>query len=36
MRGNKIATAEVTCSVGGLVVSSSELMFTVIDEGLVE
>ena len=35
-RGNKIATAEVTCSVGGLVVSSAELMFTVIDEGLVE
>jgi UDP-3-O-[3-hydroxymyristoyl] N-acetylglucosamine deacetylase/3-hydroxyacyl-[acyl-carrier-protein] dehydratase len=36
MRGNKIATAEVTCSVGGLVVSSAELMFAVIDEGLVE
>jgi UDP-3-O-[3-hydroxymyristoyl] N-acetylglucosamine deacetylase / 3-hydroxyacyl-[acyl-carrier-protein] dehydratase len=35
-RGNKIATAEVTCSVGGLVVSSAELMFTVVDEGLVE
>jgi len=32
MRGNKIATAEVSCSVAGLVVSSSELMFTVVDE----
>jgi UDP-3-O-[3-hydroxymyristoyl] N-acetylglucosamine deacetylase/3-hydroxyacyl-[acyl-carrier-protein] dehydratase len=35
-RGNKIATAEVSCSVGGLVVSSSELMFTVIDEDEME
>ena len=36
MRNNKIATAEVSCSVDGLVVSSSEMMFTVIDESLVE
>ena len=36
MRGNKIATAEVSCSVGGLVVSSSELMFTVVDEDQME
>ncbi|MDD2762475.1 MAG: bifunctional UDP-3-O-[3-hydroxymyristoyl] N-acetylglucosamine deacetylase/3-hydroxyacyl-ACP dehydratase [Opitutaceae bacterium] len=36
MRGNKIATAEVTCSVDGLVVSSAELMFTVVEEGLFE
>jgi len=35
-RGNKIATAEVTCSVDGLVVSSSELMFTVVDEEKME
>ncbi|MFA5057071.1 MAG: bifunctional UDP-3-O-[3-hydroxymyristoyl] N-acetylglucosamine deacetylase/3-hydroxyacyl-ACP dehydratase [Opitutaceae bacterium] len=35
-RGNKIATAEVTCSVDGLVVSSAELMFTVVEEGLFE
>ncbi len=32
MRGNRIATAEVSCSVDGLVVSSAELMFTVVDE----
>jgi UDP-3-O-[3-hydroxymyristoyl] N-acetylglucosamine deacetylase/3-hydroxyacyl-[acyl-carrier-protein] dehydratase len=36
MRGNKIATAAVSCSVDGLVVSSSELMFTVVDEGAME
>jgi UDP-3-O-[3-hydroxymyristoyl] N-acetylglucosamine deacetylase/3-hydroxyacyl-[acyl-carrier-protein] dehydratase len=36
MRGNKIATAAVSCSVDGLVVSSSELMFTVVDEGEME
>ena len=36
MRGNKIATAEVTCSVDGLVVSSAELMFTLVDEDQVE
>jgi len=36
MRGNRIATAEVSCSVDGLVVSSSELMFTVIDEEQME
>ena len=35
-RGNKIATAEVTCSVDGLVVSSAETMFTVIDEDQME
>jgi UDP-3-O-[3-hydroxymyristoyl] N-acetylglucosamine deacetylase/3-hydroxyacyl-[acyl-carrier-protein] dehydratase len=35
-RGNKIATAEVTCSVDGLVVSSAELMFTLVEEGLLE
>jgi UDP-3-O-[3-hydroxymyristoyl] N-acetylglucosamine deacetylase/3-hydroxyacyl-[acyl-carrier-protein] dehydratase len=32
IRGNKIATAEVSCSVNGLVVSSAELMFTLVDE----
>ena len=36
MRGNKIATAEVSCSVDGLVVSSAELMFTLVEEGLLE
>jgi UDP-3-O-[3-hydroxymyristoyl] N-acetylglucosamine deacetylase/3-hydroxyacyl-[acyl-carrier-protein] dehydratase len=36
MRSNKIATAEVSCSVNGLVVSSSELMFTVVDEDQME
>jgi UDP-3-O-[3-hydroxymyristoyl] N-acetylglucosamine deacetylase/3-hydroxyacyl-[acyl-carrier-protein] dehydratase len=36
MRANMITTAEVTCSVDGLVVSSGELMFTVVDEGLLE
>jgi UDP-3-O-[3-hydroxymyristoyl] N-acetylglucosamine deacetylase/3-hydroxyacyl-[acyl-carrier-protein] dehydratase len=36
MRGNKIATAAVSCSVDGLVVSSSELMFTVVDEEKME
>jgi len=36
MRGNRIATAEVSCSVDGLVVSSSELMFTVVDEDQME
>jgi UDP-3-O-[3-hydroxymyristoyl] N-acetylglucosamine deacetylase/3-hydroxyacyl-[acyl-carrier-protein] dehydratase len=35
-RGNKIATAEVMCSVDGLVVSSAELMFTLVEEGLLE
>ena len=35
-RGNKIATAEVTCSVDGLVVSSAELMFTLVEEDLLE
>jgi len=36
MRGDKIATAEVSCTVDGLVVSSAELMFTVVDEDAVE
>ncbi|MGA2445015.1 MAG: bifunctional UDP-3-O-[3-hydroxymyristoyl] N-acetylglucosamine deacetylase/3-hydroxyacyl-ACP dehydratase [Opitutaceae bacterium] len=36
LRGNKITTAEVTCSVDGLVVSSAELMFTLVEEGLLE
>ncbi|HUJ44202.1 MAG TPA: bifunctional UDP-3-O-[3-hydroxymyristoyl] N-acetylglucosamine deacetylase/3-hydroxyacyl-ACP dehydratase [Opitutaceae bacterium] len=36
IRGNKIATAEVTSSVDGLVVSSAELMFTVVDEARLE
>jgi UDP-3-O-[3-hydroxymyristoyl] N-acetylglucosamine deacetylase/3-hydroxyacyl-[acyl-carrier-protein] dehydratase len=36
MRGNKIATAEVSCSVDGLVASSSELMFTLVDENQME
>ncbi len=35
-RGNKIATAEVTCRVDGLVVSSAELMFSLVEEGLLE
>jgi UDP-3-O-[3-hydroxymyristoyl] N-acetylglucosamine deacetylase/3-hydroxyacyl-[acyl-carrier-protein] dehydratase len=35
-RGNKIATAEVTCSVDGLVVSSAELMFTLVEENMLE
>jgi len=35
-RANRIATAEVTSSVGGLVVSSAELMFTLVDEGALE
>ncbi len=35
MRGNRIATAEVSCSVDGLVVSSAEMMFTVVDEAEV-
>ena len=36
IRGNKIATAEVTSSVDGLVVSSAELMFTVVNESQLE
>jgi UDP-3-O-[3-hydroxymyristoyl] N-acetylglucosamine deacetylase/3-hydroxyacyl-[acyl-carrier-protein] dehydratase len=36
VRSNKIATAEVSCSVNGLVVSSAELMFAVVDEAQVE
>ena len=30
-RGNKLAVAEATCTVGGNVVSSSELMFAIVD-----
>jgi UDP-3-O-[3-hydroxymyristoyl] N-acetylglucosamine deacetylase / 3-hydroxyacyl-[acyl-carrier-protein] dehydratase len=36
IRGNKIGTAEVSCSVNGLVVSSAELMFAMVDEAQVE
>jgi len=36
IRGNKIATAEVSASVNGLVVSSAELMFTLADEEQIE
>ncbi len=36
IRGNRIATAEVTSSVDGLVVSSAELMFALVDEGELE
>jgi UDP-3-O-[3-hydroxymyristoyl] N-acetylglucosamine deacetylase/3-hydroxyacyl-[acyl-carrier-protein] dehydratase len=32
-RGNKLAVAEATCTVGGNVVSSAELMFAVIERG---
>lgn len=32
-RGNKLAVAEATCTVGGNVVSSAELMFAVIENG---
>ncbi len=35
-RANRIASAEVTCCVDGLVVSSAELMFTLVDEGQLE
>ncbi len=35
-RANRIASAEVTSSVDGLVVSSAELMFTLVDEGQFE
>jgi UDP-3-O-[3-hydroxymyristoyl] N-acetylglucosamine deacetylase/3-hydroxyacyl-[acyl-carrier-protein] dehydratase len=31
-RGNKLASAEVTCTVDGQVVSSGELMFAIVDE----
>jgi UDP-3-O-[3-hydroxymyristoyl] N-acetylglucosamine deacetylase/3-hydroxyacyl-[acyl-carrier-protein] dehydratase len=30
-RGNKIGVAECNCTVGGMVVSSAELMFAVVD-----
>lgn len=32
-RGEKLAVAECNCTVGGQIVSSAELMFTVVDEG---
>jgi UDP-3-O-[3-hydroxymyristoyl] N-acetylglucosamine deacetylase/3-hydroxyacyl-[acyl-carrier-protein] dehydratase len=35
-RGNKLATAEVTCTVDGQVVSSGELMFAIIDSSEVD
>jgi len=35
-RGTKLATAEVTCTVDGKVVSSGELMFAIIDSSEVE
>jgi len=31
-RGNKLAVAEATCTVGGNVVSSAELMFAVVEK----
>ena len=36
VRGGKIAVAEVTCSVDDQVVSSAELMITIMDEGVGE
>jgi UDP-3-0-acyl N-acetylglucosamine deacetylase/beta-hydroxyacyl-[acyl carrier protein] dehydratase FabZ len=33
IRGNKLASAEATCTVGGNVVSSAELMFAVVEKG---
>ena len=33
VRGEKLAAAECSCTVDGQVVSSSELMFTIVDEG---
>ena len=35
-RGNRLATAEVTCTVDGQVVSSGELMFAIIDSSEVD
>lgn len=35
-RGNKLASAEVTCTVDGQVASSAELMFAIVDESEVE
>ncbi len=35
-RGNKLATAEVTCTVDGQVVSSAELMFAIMNENEVD
>ena len=35
-RGTKLATAEVTCTVDGQVVSSGELMFAILDENEVD
>src|SRR3954469_6939110 len=36
IRGNKLATAEITCTVDGQVVSSGELMFAIIDSSEVD
>ena len=33
VRGNKLATAKVECKVGGKVVSSASLMFSIVDGG---
>jgi UDP-3-O-[3-hydroxymyristoyl] N-acetylglucosamine deacetylase/3-hydroxyacyl-[acyl-carrier-protein] dehydratase len=35
-RGNKLASAEITCTVDGKVVSSGELMFAIVDESEME
>ncbi|MBI5770364.1 MAG: bifunctional UDP-3-O-[3-hydroxymyristoyl] N-acetylglucosamine deacetylase/3-hydroxyacyl-ACP dehydratase [Verrucomicrobia bacterium] len=35
-RGNKLASAEVTCTVDGQVVSSAELMFAIVDEAEID
>jgi UDP-3-O-[3-hydroxymyristoyl] N-acetylglucosamine deacetylase/3-hydroxyacyl-[acyl-carrier-protein] dehydratase len=35
-RGTKLASAEVTCTVDGQVVSSAELMFAILDNSEVE
>jgi UDP-3-O-[3-hydroxymyristoyl] N-acetylglucosamine deacetylase/3-hydroxyacyl-[acyl-carrier-protein] dehydratase len=35
-RGTKLATAEVTCTVDGQVVSSGELMFAIVDSSSVD
>jgi UDP-3-O-[3-hydroxymyristoyl] N-acetylglucosamine deacetylase/3-hydroxyacyl-[acyl-carrier-protein] dehydratase len=35
-RGNKLASAEVTCTVNGQVVSSGELMFAIVDSSEIE
>jgi UDP-3-O-[3-hydroxymyristoyl] N-acetylglucosamine deacetylase/3-hydroxyacyl-[acyl-carrier-protein] dehydratase len=35
-RGNKICTAEASCTVDGQVVSSSELMFAMVDNSEID